>query len=59
MKLSKAYALELTNWMADIKKKMEYLKVLSSDLNDLFEDDKYSFAVDGSVTLSMHSNKKI
>ena len=38
---------------------MEYLKVLSWDLNNLFEDNKYIFVDDRPVALSMHSNKKI
>ena len=45
--------------MAGIRKKMEYLKVLSWDLKYLFEDNKYIFIVDRTVALSMHSNKKI
>ena len=45
--------------MAGIKKKLEYLKVLSWDLNVLFEDDKKNiFAVDWSVTLSMQRNNQ-
>ena len=40
--------------MAGINKNFDYLKVLSWDLNDLFEDSK----VDKSVTFSMHSNRK-
>ena len=56
---TKAYALRLTNWMSGIKKKLEYLNVISWDLNYPFEDDKYFFAVDRSVALSMHRNKKI
>ena len=38
---------------------MEYLKVLSRDLNDIFGENKYIFVVDRSGALSMHSNKKI
>ena len=59
MKLRKAYTLRLKKWMAGIRKKMEYLKVLSWDLKYLFEDNKYIFIVDRTVALSMHSNKKI
>ena len=37
---------------------MDFLKVLSWDLNDRFEDDKYIFAVDRPVALSMYSYKQ-
>ena len=55
MKLKSVVDLRLTNYKAGITRNGEYLRVLSCDLNNSFEIDKYIFVVARSKVSYMQS----